>query len=56
MVDGRLIGRIYRERLPAGVKWRWFLQVGPVASGNCETLEEAKCRATIWMRPARQSG
>jgi hypothetical protein len=22
-----VIGRIYRERIPAGVKWRWFLHI-----------------------------
>jgi len=27
VVDERQIGRIYKERVPAGVKWLWFLQV-----------------------------
>jgi len=27
VVEERQIGRIYKERVPAGVKWLWFLQV-----------------------------
>jgi hypothetical protein len=47
VVEGRLIGRIYRDRVSGGeTKWRWFLQSGPVVpqpnSGKADTLEEAK--------------
>ncbi len=47
VVEGKLIGRIYRDRVPGGeTKWRWFLQSGPVVpqpnSGEADTLEEAK--------------
>jgi hypothetical protein len=47
VVEGKLIGRIYRERVPGGdMKWRWFLQSGLVVpqpnSGEADTLEEAK--------------
>jgi hypothetical protein len=47
VVEGKLIGRIYRDRVPGGeTKWRWFLQSGPVVpqpnSGQADTLEEAK--------------
>ena len=41
------IGRIYREREPAGVKWRWFLHIiGASNSGSADTLEEAKAAIT----------
>jgi hypothetical protein len=31
VIEGKTIGRIYRERVPGGeTKWRWFLQSGPV--------------------------
>jgi hypothetical protein len=39
------IGRIYKERVPAGVKWLWFLQVveAPLPNkGIADTLDEAK--------------
>jgi hypothetical protein len=47
VVDGETrVGRIRREKLPAGVKWCWFLQTAPVApppnSGSADTLDEAK--------------
>jgi hypothetical protein len=47
VVDGFVVGRIYRERLPAGERWRWFLNGpglprGVQASGDTETLDEAK--------------
>ena len=45
VVDERQIGRIYKERVPAGVKWLWFLQVveAPLPNkGMADTLEEAK--------------
>jgi hypothetical protein len=47
VVEGKLIGRVYRDRVPGGeTKWRWFLQSGPVVpppnSGEADTLEEAK--------------
>lgn len=43
--DGTRIGRIYRERLPAGERWRWFIQVmgaPPPNNGMRDTLDEAK--------------
>jgi hypothetical protein len=39
------IGRIYKERVPAGVKWLWTLQVvraPPPNKGIADTLDEAK--------------
>ena len=45
IVDERQIGRIYKERVPAGVKWLWFLQVveAPLPNkGIADTLDEAK--------------
>ena len=44
-VDERQIGRIYTEKVPAGVKWLWFLQVveAPLPNkGIADTLDEAK--------------
>src|SRR6266446_8234574 len=44
-VDETQIGRIYKERVPAGVKWLWFLQVveAPLPNkGIADTLDEAK--------------
>src|SRR5258707_8803520 len=43
--DETVIGRIYRERLPTGDKWCWFLQVmgaPPPNRGIADTLDEAK--------------
>jgi hypothetical protein len=42
--DERRIGRIYREQLPAGLKWRWFLHIIGASpnSGIADTLDEAK--------------
>jgi hypothetical protein len=45
LVDERQIGRIYKERVPAGVKWLWSLQVArapPPNEGIADTLDEAK--------------
>jgi hypothetical protein len=47
VADGETrVGRICREKLPAGAKWCWFLQTAPVApppnSGSADTLDEAK--------------
>jgi len=45
VLDGEIvIGRIYREQIPAGAKWCWFLQTGapPPNSGSADTLDEAK--------------
>jgi hypothetical protein len=47
VVEGKLIGRVYRDRVPGGeTKWRWSLQSRPVVpqpnSGEADTLEEAK--------------
>ena len=44
-VDERQIGRIYKERGPAGVKWLWSLQAARAPSPNrgiADTLDEAK--------------
>jgi len=44
-VDETQIGRIYKERVSAGVKWLWFLQVvraPPPNQGIADTLDEAK--------------
>jgi hypothetical protein len=44
-VDETQIGRIYKERGPAGVKWLWSLQVArapPPNQGIADTLNEAK--------------
>ena len=42
--DETRIGRMYRETLPAGLKWRWFLHVmGAIPnSGHADTVDEAK--------------
>jgi hypothetical protein len=45
VVDEKQIGRIYKERVPADVKWLWFLQVveAPLPNkGIADTLDEAK--------------
>jgi hypothetical protein len=45
VVDERQIGRIYKERVPAGIKWLWSLQVArapPPNEGIADTLDEAK--------------
>jgi hypothetical protein len=47
VVDGFVVGRIYRERLPAGERWRWFLNGpglprGVQAAGDSDTSDEAK--------------
>jgi hypothetical protein len=42
--DETRIGRMYRERQPSGVRWRWFLQIMGASpnSGVADTLDEAK--------------
>ena len=43
--DETRIGRIYKEKLPTGDKWCWFLQVmgaPPPNRGTADTLDEAK--------------
>jgi len=45
VVDERQIGRIYKERVPTGVKWLWFPQIEgapPPNKGIADTLDEAK--------------
>jgi hypothetical protein len=45
VVDETQIGRIYKERVPGGVKWLWSLQVvrAPLPNeGIADTLDEAK--------------
>ena len=58
LVEGTMIGRICRDRVPGGeVRWRWFYQIQgnrapPPNSGVCDTLEEAK--ATLADRHAKR--
>ena len=42
--DETKIGRIYRERAPAGVKWRRFLHILGASpnSGSADSLDEAQ--------------
>ncbi len=45
VIDETQIGRIYKERVPGGVKWLWFLQVeeAPLPNkGIADTLDKAK--------------
>ena len=45
VVDETRIGRIYREQLPDGWKWRWCLQITGAPepnSGTADSLEEAQ--------------
>ena len=39
-----IIGRVYREQIPAGTKWCWFLPIMGASpnSGNADTLDHAK--------------
>ena len=41
--DETRVGRIYKEQLPGGEKWLWFLKLlGAVPNtGNADTLEDA---------------
>ena len=56
VVDGTLIGRTYKERLPVGEKWRWFLQVmgAQPNSGIADTLEEAKAQLAASYQRCRE--
>jgi hypothetical protein len=48
---------MYREQLPAGVKWCWFLQVmgAPLPnSGIADTLDEAKATIAARYEAARR--
>jgi hypothetical protein len=63
VVDGTLIGRIYKEQLPAGEKWRWFLNgalvtmpPGIQSSGTADTLEQAKAEIVAQYRQVRPEG
>jgi hypothetical protein len=42
--DEIVVGRMYREQLPAGLKWMWFLHIMGASpnSGTADTLDEAK--------------
>jgi hypothetical protein len=44
LLDGEtVIGRIDKEWVPLGVKWRWFLHMeGTPNSGSADTLEDAR--------------
>jgi hypothetical protein len=49
VIDETQIGRVYKERVPGGVKWLWFLQVeeAPLPNkGIADTLDEAKAALT----------
>ena len=54
--NGTRIGRMYVEELPAGVKWRWFLQVmgAQPNSGIADTLEEAKAQLAASYQRCRE--
>ena len=48
--DETVIGRMYREQLPGGDKWCWFLQVmgAPLPNrGIADTLDEAKAEFAV---------
>jgi hypothetical protein len=47
--DERRIGRMYREKLPAGLKWRWFLHImgASPSSGHADTLDEDRQRRPV---------
>jgi hypothetical protein len=47
--DETVIGRMYLEQLPAGLKWRWFLHIvgGSPNSGAADTLDEAKAEIAV---------
>jgi hypothetical protein len=52
VVDGETrVGRIRSEKLPAGLKWCWFLQTAPVVpppnSGSADTARRSKGRAGV---------
>ena len=60
VVNERRIGRIYKEQLPVGEKWRWFLNgafvaipSGIQASGSADTLEQAKAEIAAQYVAAR---
>jgi hypothetical protein len=57
--DEIVFGRISREQLPSVEKWRWFFQfvtipAGIQASGNADTLEQAKAKISGQYRKARE--
>jgi hypothetical protein len=63
MDASRWLGRIYKERLPAGEKWRWFLNsafdtipAGVQASGTADTLDDAKAAIAEQYRKVRRQG
>ena len=58
VLDGETrIGRMYREQLPAGAKWCWFLQVTgapPPKSGIADTSMRQRPRSPQRMSGARK--
>jgi hypothetical protein len=42
--DEIVVGRMYREQLPGGLKWMWFLHIMGASPnrGIADTLDEAK--------------
>jgi hypothetical protein len=52
VVEDIIVGRIHKEQMPAGLKWRWFLvcipeagpgrPIPPPNEGMADTLDEAK--------------
>ena len=54
--DETVIGRMYREKLPAGLKWRWFLHIMGASpnSGTADTLDEVEAQiAGVYARWAK---
>jgi hypothetical protein len=54
--DEAVIGRTYREQLPGGLKWRWFLHIMGASpnSGTADTLDEADAQiAEVYARWAK---
>ena len=61
VVDGILFGRIYKDKMPVGERWRWFLNgevraipPGIQASGDADTLEQAKAEIAAEYRKLRR--
>lgn len=56
--DAKVVGRIYRDKVPGGVKWAWLLAAVPGAPddiqplGHADTLEEARAALTAQYRKA----
>jgi hypothetical protein len=49
-LDGDVvIGLIYKEHIPAGAKWCWFLHIACTSpnSGSADSLDEAEAALTV---------